>query len=900
MDSKTIIQSHCRFIQMVNYSIILFLSLLCFIIRFSFIQECIFLFFEGVVKHQINRELYKRLFFLLSNFGFLVMLCLFILFFISYNTDKVYNVIIYSKKILSENNRVTKSIKLFCGFFVVYSLIFYLNPFVLGIDLPVFSTGLDNSYIWALSNISRGNLFVWGRDITFTYGPYGFLFWGQRYIISFLFSLFILLLIISLFLLNYFKGNISLKKAFFFFLVIFAFSQIEVFFEWRFNLALFFFFCTFYTILDDKNLFCLFSFISGLLCSFSLLLKFNTGILALGLAVMLGLCMFIQRKKGLLKYFIFFSIGYLLFLIINIYCHFNNLNNFLLWLRMSIEIAKGFSESMVIIGNKVYLFYAALIILLYLLALFPVKKIDNRKIIIKFFPVYTFIDKNISLLLGLIILFFSFKHGFVRQDIHIINFFSCNIFFAGYIYLFSNNELSKKHFILSITFCLICFLALTSSYTIDFFKRNSFEIIKNRYSQITGFKERTKSLDNMKKAVLGSHILSSEWNDIIANNTIQILPWELSYAFANNWQGWIPNPVLQLYSAYTEKLDEYSSYSFSEKRAPRFLLLEYKTIDYRNMFLDTPETWNAILYNYEIVKSDNSRLLLERKNVYNKSNLVQIESNTCSFNEKITIPASDYHVYAKISIKQSFLGKIITTLFRGSPPMIKLKFQSGDEIVYRVISDTLKNPVLIDTIPGNFQQMKDFFEGKIKDYNFVEEISFMNEFPLMFKNKIKIDWFHSQRYVNKVNYIYSAITELSVSKDTELLLKQYTYDIVSVDLNEEKNIVLECGIIDPQLNVPLQPSISRPFVQEVVIELVIQSNTKFGYLQVFYDYGNGLSEKNSVRYGISAAIDEKVIRLPIVGWEEGAYLVGIRIDPPDGSKFVIKNINILSKEEITN
>jgi hypothetical protein len=269
-------------------------------------------------------------------------------------------------------------------------------------------------------------------------------------------------------------------------------------------------------------------------------------------------------------------------------------------------------------------------------------------------------------------------------------------------------------------------------------------VIENSYKNIcyvSKLKENYQKFKERQNESILPDVLPVEWTNKIAGNSVQILPWELSYAEANHWDAWQPNPVLQLYSGYTKKLDEYSASSFISERAPRFILLEYNTIENRNMFFDTPATWNAISPNYHIVKKDGRRLLLAKNGGYKSINFTSIDTKIYQFNELIEIPESTDPVYAKITIENSIPGKIITTLFRGNPSQIDVKYKNGDEFSYRIIADTLRNPVLIKYVPNSFDQTYKFFNDENKDLFTVKEIKFSNKVrSLYYKKNIKIEW----------------------------------------------------------------------------------------------------------------------------------------------------------------
>jgi hypothetical protein len=136
----------------------------------------------------------------------------------------------------------------------------------------------------------------------------------------------------------------------------------------------------------------------------------------------------------------------------------------------------------------------------------------------------------------------------------------------------------------------------------------------------------------------------------------------------------------------------------------------------------------------------------------------------------------------------------------------------------------------------------------------------------------------------------TTIAELLIPKDAE---KLFINDIVSVDIMDD-GIVLYCGNVDPHLYLPLHSIIDRPFGKPFIE--ITYTNSQAGFMQVFYDYGNGLGENNNF-YQIEASFDHLAIQLPIVGWDKGKQLVAIRIDPPNGTEFMIKSIKILSAED---
>jgi hypothetical protein len=136
--------------------------------------------------------------------------------------------------------------------------------------------------------------------------------------------------------------------------------------------------------------------------------------------------------------------------------------------------------------------------------------------------------------------------------------------------------------------------------------------------------------------------------------------------------------------------------------------------------------------------------------------------------------------------------------------------------------------------------------------------------------------------ITPLNFIFSISIPRNISDIS-------TYDIITMNWVDD-NFVITCGEYDPQVYLLLKEPIKRPSGNPYIE--IHYTNSKTGTLQVFYDFGNGLSEADSSRNNIEIISEMSKIRLPIVNWHSGKYLNNIRIDPPDGTIFEIKEINI--------
>jgi tetratricopeptide (TPR) repeat protein len=141
------------------------------------------------------------------------------------------------------------------------------------------------------------------------------------------------------------------------------------------------------------------------------------------------------------------------------------------------------------------------------------------------------------------------------------------------------------------------------------------------------------------------------------------------------------------------------------------------------------------------------------------------------------------------------------------------------------------------------------------------------------------------------HYGYAEFRTLEELSFLDSALDVPVYDIEKVEFMNRIGIVLQCGENDPQLYL----SLSHPLEKPAGISLckVTYTNSVAGNFQIYWDFGEGLSEKNSTRYDIEPSMETASILLPIVNWNDDAKLTALRLDPPNGTEFVLKSIRIL-------
>lgn len=363
----------------------------------------------------------------------------------------------------------------------------------------------------------------------------------------------------------------------------------------------------------------------------------------------------------------------------------------LTYLKRSIDISSGYNVAMSVSGSSTNLWLALAIGLAYML---------HTGFAMKF-------DRNAGLM-GIVYLpavFFAFKHGFVRQDGHETIFFAVLALLFALLWLFT--PFTKR---------TLALLSLLIPILIPFFGMPQYStgignlvgIPKLVIMQELLEYDRTKTdLDRATRQFWEQYRLPAEWTGTIGQEKLGIFPWETAYAPANNLN-YQPFPIIQAYSAYTAYLDsENARFLSSPATAPEFILMEWVAIDYRHALLDVPDMWRE-LYRWYDVKLARQKpfplTLLKRRDQSRFQDMQPFASQTYTIGDFIEIPASDHPIIMKVHMQLTIMGKLMKLLFRVPEVTMELVGTGGTR-AYRVIPETLRNPVFINALPINLHDL---------------------------------------------------------------------------------------------------------------------------------------------------------------------------------------------------
>jgi len=568
--------------------------------------------------------------------------------------------------------------------------------------------GLDPSWILGIHIASLEHL-QFGRDIFFTYGPFGFLrfpliFDYSLWISSLLFILFVhflLITVIFLFLRTYsaqwyhYLGFIPI------FLLVLPFY---LHFQLLISLSLVLFMLlrsghpTQYIYLGLV--------FSGFFLALGSLLKFDLFFNSIYLIVFfMGYSILIQKKRDR---GIFLPITYgtsliLLFLIAS-----QQVTNIPFFLHNGYQLTKNYTEAMAYAGPlwQVIIGFVSIALLITLFIHFiRVKKYEY----VAFY------------LLNAFILFSVFKSGFVRHDAsHVWGFFSVYLlFFAITAVLYSNSpeERKKKTFLPFLLIILICITLLSLSILITAptviaknvvtegpLHQDSFRMLYNQ----TYFDHAVSlARDRLKDG----YPLDREFINKIKEYPVDVFPWDngLVWAYGLNWS---PRPMFQSQGVFNDYIDTLNSDHFTSSYPPHMIIISYKSVDGRYPAFDEPRSFRTLLHHYSFENKSGEFILLSRIPRWDIEDSVDLGSEIGGMGEWIQLPPYKGEIFGAIEIGYSPLGSIMNIIYKPDPVFIKFRLKNGQITKkYRVIPGVITNGVFLSQYIGDTDTLSWVFQG---------------------------------------------------------------------------------------------------------------------------------------------------------------------------------------------
>jgi len=601
-----------------------------------------------------------------------------------------------------------------------------------------FGPGLDPSGLIALSWIALKNL-QFGHDIIWSFGPLGYFYtttfvypslWFPPVIYHlfvhsfFIFSialltirlsikwkdnLFVILLMVPLVFITSYRGNQDDQLIFSFIIILYLIITNRIGRKYE-TIILFF--------------------VASLL-AFESLIKLNMAVASLSVIIIFSsISIFMKESKRALV----FSASYIFLVPIFWIMSGQQLTNLPSFASNVLEASSGYNYGLAIEG-PLYQVYAGVIGVVFVIILFIYSVVKKHKNLIIF------------ILLNSILLFMAFKHGFVRHDLHVMNYlFTYGVFFLSSYIIFKYDTKriapdKKRILLLSLLFvgAILYVVAMDVIWPGPTLPDITTTIPAwgEVYPLIFDESYQIQKTESKKNGLRDFHQLDKETVDFIGNKTMDVIPWDFSVPWSYDFN-WSPRPLVVSFIVFSAHLDKLNAQHFLDDEAPEIITYSYKSVDGRYPLFDEPLTFKAILENYQLVNTSGEFALLSHSP---KERILGMEEDLgiteVKFGEPIKIPKYDKgYVFADIELELSPYGKILNAAFRPANSFVAFNI-SDESYTQKYRLPRLSNEgVFVSHYVYNLDEFTKLFANEITQN--VDEMIFFVADSAQYENNVRV------------------------------------------------------------------------------------------------------------------------------------------------------------------
>tara|TARA_R110002072_G_C7978936_1_gene536022 strand:+ start:57636 stop:59768 length:2133 start_codon:yes stop_codon:yes gene_type:complete len=183
------------------------------------------------------------------------------------------------------------------------------------------------------------------------------------------------------------------------------------------------------------------------------------------------------------------------------------------------------------------------------------------------------------------------------------------------------------------------------------------------------------------------------------DGSVDVFPSKLIVGFAHKLD-MRPRPILQSYAAFTPELIERDAQHFRSASAPDHVLISVAEIDHRLPTMEDSRTWFELLSSYDLTDSSGDLLKLSRRK---QSCLVHgaepAWQRTASFGEQVNLPAELTElVWCRIHIEPSLAGHAASIAYRLPELRLRVQYDSGTEQEFRLLPEAARAGFLVSPV----------------------------------------------------------------------------------------------------------------------------------------------------------------------------------------------------------
>ncbi len=397
--------------------------------------------------------------------------------------------------------------------------------------------------------------------------------------------------------------------------------------------------------------------------------------------------------------------------------------NFISWILTSFQITSGYTQAMSLMPEMHTLLFSGTALLLFSLTFGIIALRGNADL-----------GKAVFIVILLLSVFVSWKHGFVRADDHVYIYMYYLPLAFSFLFLkeLIQNTTSNEIKILQVMLLLSVFCCSAGTYFCNHQARPFFVLKQNiKAKLVTIMRAATGRVSENYGVVIPGWIKEPDFEHAkfkVGRESLDILGYQQLIAFSGKFK-YTPRPIIQSYSVYTHQLQDLNLNYYKSKHRPKWLAYQVGAIDGRFPLLEDATVLPYILCNYQLEIQEHDFLFFHDTGRFDAVHPSLLHKIQLAFGKRLSLSQfGGDPLVMNVYMERTLLGRMIGFFYQ--PPQVTMVVTVDGRLrKYRFIPAMAERGVMISPFIAENADLIDALEKN--RYKIPENIEFDLEcFPL--------------------------------------------------------------------------------------------------------------------------------------------------------------------------
>jgi hypothetical protein len=162
-----------------------------------------------------------------------------------------------------------------------------------------------------------------------------------------------------------------------------------------------------------------------------------------------------------------------------------------------------------------------------------------------------------------------------------------------------------------------------------------------------------------------------------------------------NGSDYDPRPVFQSFLAYTSALSKLNADFLTSPNAPQNVLFDLQPIDDHYPSEEDAQSWPELLARYEPVDAGQSKLILRQLPHPGRYSIVPIQKIEAQMGHWFPVPESTDPIWVTLNVRPTIAGRSVRMMYKMPPLVLGIGTRSGDVESYRFLADVAAGGFLL-------------------------------------------------------------------------------------------------------------------------------------------------------------------------------------------------------------